>query len=62
LFQLCLDAVVLNTLLIARYDHHSRQSAAIDDRCSAVAAVTVDQHLRGSSGLALCSIAFGVSY
>jgi len=54
--------VVLNTLLIARFDHLSRRSATTDDRCSAVGAVHVELLLRGSSGLALCSVAFGVSY
>ena len=61
LLQFLLDTVVLNTLLIARFDHRSRRSVATDDHCSVVAVVTVDQHLCGSSGLALCSIAFGVS-
>ena len=54
--------MVLNTLLIARFDHHSRRSAATDDRCSAVGAVHVELLLRGSSGLALCSVAFEVSF
>ena len=61
LLQFRLDAVVLNTLLIARFDHRSHRSAATDDRCSAVGAVHVELLLRGSSGLALCSVAFGVS-
>ena len=54
--------MVHNTLLIARFDHHSRRSATTDDRCSTVGAVHVELLLRGSSGLALCSVAFWVSY
>ena len=51
LLQFRLDAVVLNTLLIARFDHRSRRSAATDDRCSAVGAVHVELLLRGFFGL-----------
>ena len=54
--------MVLNTLLIARFDHRSHQTAATDDRCSAMGAVHVELLLRGSSSLALCLVAFGVSY
>ena len=62
LLQFCLDAVVLNILLIARFDHRSRRSAATDDRSPAVGVVHIELLLRGSSGLALCSVAFGVSF
>ena len=47
--------------LIAPFVHCSHRSTTAAVARTAVAAVTVDQHLRYSSDLALCSIMFGVS-
>ena len=59
--RLRLDAVVLNPVFLARFDHCSRRFFLTDDLCSAVITVVIVTPLRCSSGLVLYSVAFGVS-
>jgi len=62
LLQLRLDAVVLNILLIACFDHRSHRSFAFAEVCSAVIAVNVDPPIRCSSGSSIAFNMFGVSF
>ena len=57
-----LDAVVLNPVLLAHFDHCSRRFFVTDDLCSAVITVVVVTPLRFFSDLAPCFNAFKVSY
>ena len=60
-FQLRLVPVMLYDLLIAPFVHRSHRSTTVAVACSVVAAVTIELRLHCSSGLALCSVVFGVS-
>ena len=54
--------MVLNPLLLARFDYCSRRFSLTDDLCSAVITVVVVMPLRCFSDLAPSFNAFGVSY